>query len=170
MTDQRTYTAAPGARLRDEDAEIIGPVIDRLARERGAATARNLLSEAKDPASPIHRYFEWDDEKAAEAHRLERARLLIRSIRIVVETTDAPIETRAFHVTTSAGQTGYRSASVVFADEDMSAQVIKTALRELAGWRLRYQQYRKVAQLAPIFEVIDGALDSGASNEPIAAE
>lgn len=170
MTDPRTYTAAPGARIRDEDAEIIGPVIERLAQERGAATARNLLNEAKDPASPIHRYFEWDDAEAADAHRLERARLLIRSIRIVVSTASVPIETKAFHVTTSCGQTGYRPAATVFADQDMSTQVVATAMRELSGWRARYQQYRKVAQLAPIFDVIDGALDSGATDEPIAAE
>jgi hypothetical protein len=74
-------------------------------------------------------------------------------------------------VTTACGQTGYRSAATVFADEDMSEQVIATAMRELSGWSKRYQQYRKVAQLTPVFEVIDGVFRRhDVSAEPIAAE
>jgi len=80
----------------------------------------------------VHGYFEGDDAKAAEAHRLERARFLIRSIRVVVQTEEAPIETKAFHVVTQDESRGYRPAEQVFASETLSAQVVGNALRELA--------------------------------------
>ena len=154
----KRYTAAPGSRLRDEDAAVIGETVERLSAERGAARAKDLLEEARDPASPVHGYFEWDDAKAAEAHRLERARFLIRSIRIVVQTEEAPIETRAFHVVTQDESRGYRPAEQVFASETLAAQVVGNALRELRGWSARYQAYRAAARLAPVFEAIDEAL------------
>ena len=170
MSAAKQYKAVPGSRLKDEDAEVIGPVVDRLTKKNGAATAKDLLEAARSPRSALHKYFEWDDQKAAEAHRLARAGQLIRSIQIVVVTKEAPVETRAFHVTTQDERKGYRPAAQVFASENLSDQVIKNALRELSGWKARYQQYRKAARLAPVFTAIDGALEERADETPLAAE
>jgi hypothetical protein len=57
--------------------------LHRLHQEGGGVLkARTVLSAAEDPASPLHSYFEWDDSKAAAAHRLEQAGTLIRSVTI----------------------------------------------------------------------------------------
>ena len=36
-----------------------------------------VLSDAKKPTSPLHKYFEWDNEKAGHLYRLTQARELI---------------------------------------------------------------------------------------------
>jgi len=53
----------------------------------GRITAASLLTDAKDPASPLHTLFDWDQERAAEAHWLDRAREILASCRVLVHTT-----------------------------------------------------------------------------------
>lgn len=48
----------------------------------GRLTPRAVVDDAKSPESPLHTLFDWDMEKAADAHWLERARAIIRSVRI----------------------------------------------------------------------------------------
>jgi hypothetical protein len=44
------------------------------ARNGGELTAAETLEAARDPNSPIHSCFQWDDSLAAEQYRLEQAR------------------------------------------------------------------------------------------------
>lgn len=55
-----------------------------LENENGRLTPEGVVGSARDPASPLHGEFEWDDVKAGHAHRLDQARALIRSIKIVI--------------------------------------------------------------------------------------
>jgi hypothetical protein len=47
-----------------------------------------VLEAARDERSPLHGEFEWDTEEAAYRWRLEQARALIRSVRVVVTVED----------------------------------------------------------------------------------
>jgi hypothetical protein len=58
-------------RITDTDAKIIGEFIHK--RFKGQVTAKELLAEARSPKCPVHKYFEWDDTKAAELYRLRQA-------------------------------------------------------------------------------------------------
>jgi hypothetical protein len=58
------------------DAEIARM---RELTERGA-TLEEIIEEARDPASPLHRRFTWDKAKAAEECRLTEARDLLEGI------------------------------------------------------------------------------------------
>jgi len=84
----RASQAAPVA---VEEATIPTVSPSKAAREamvalehRGRLTAAAVVDSARDPQSPLHRYFEWDDTSAAESWRLEQARSLIRSVRVIV--------------------------------------------------------------------------------------
>jgi len=44
-------------------------------------TPASVLKEAKDPNSPLHKYFEWDNTAAAEKWRLRQAFELIAAVR-----------------------------------------------------------------------------------------
>lgn len=50
----------------------------------GRLTATDVVEAARIETSPLHRYFEWDDDAAAEAYRIEQARRLIRSVKVIV--------------------------------------------------------------------------------------
>lgn len=77
------YYARKGSRLTDVDAQLVGPVLERLASEN-RSSAEDIVEEGTKAASPLHRYFEWDDGEAAHQHRLSQARDLGRSIEIEV--------------------------------------------------------------------------------------
>jgi hypothetical protein len=63
---------------------------------RGRLTARAVVEAAKNPRHPLHSEFEWNNQKAADQQRLERARELIRYITIVSVDATRRIETRYY--------------------------------------------------------------------------
>lgn len=58
--------------------------LEELAQAEDGLTPSNVVEDAKDPTSPLHALFEWNDAKAAERQRLDTARLVIRSRAIVM--------------------------------------------------------------------------------------
>lgn len=48
-----------------------------LADKDGNIPPKRVLEDAKNPKSPLHKYIEWDDRKAAFLYRLNQARELI---------------------------------------------------------------------------------------------
>lgn len=83
MNTRKEYFVNGPARLKSEDARIIGPVLQELA-EAGPVTARDVVEAAHSSNSPLHSYFEWDDKKAAESFRVGTAREIIRTVRVTV--------------------------------------------------------------------------------------
>lgn len=51
--------------------------------QQGRLTPDMVVEHARDPESPAHDWFEWDDSKAAHKHRLEQARELLAK-RVVI--------------------------------------------------------------------------------------
>ena len=45
---------------------------------QGRVTPEIVVEAARDPASPLHSAFTWDDAQAAHEHRLAQARVLLR--------------------------------------------------------------------------------------------
>jgi hypothetical protein len=70
---------------------------DLAAENGGRLTASQTVDAARDPSSPIHDEFIWDDSVAAAKYRLIRARALIRSIKVT--TTFNRGEVRTISVT-----------------------------------------------------------------------
>jgi hypothetical protein len=50
----------------------------------GRLTPDMVVNDAEDPSSPLHKYFEWDESRAAHAYRLDQARRLIARVRVCV--------------------------------------------------------------------------------------
>lgn len=59
----------------------------------GRFAPNDVVEAARDEDSPLHAFFEWDDSLAAEAHRVEQARRLIRSVRVEIVTSESVIAT-----------------------------------------------------------------------------
>lgn len=64
----------------------------------GVLVPEHVVEAARDENHPLHKQFEWDDEEAARAWRIEQARGLIRSVTLKVHTetvtVDAPFYVR----------------------------------------------------------------------------
>jgi hypothetical protein len=108
-------------------------------------TPEDIVTAARDEASPAHRYFEWNDQKAAQQYRLEQARYILRVIHVEI----APQETiRAFHSVhideMSSTDRQYVSLKQVQSNDRFRQQIIEGALSELRLWQRRYRQYSEL--------------------------
>lgn len=148
----KQYKAVQGARgLSDADAARIGSFLDSKFGEEGPRDPEDVLRVARPARSPIHRDFEWDDAKAAEAHRITQAEYILRSVAIVYVTDGVEEYTRAFQrvtiLTDDGVKTTYVPAQVVWSDPNYSAEVVARAKRDLVAWANRYRQYKGLADL-----------------------
>lgn len=138
-----TFQVTPGARIRKADAPIIGNILERL-KTTGPLTAERVLDEATNKRSPLHKYFTWNDQKAAHKWRLEEARRLIRSVEVVIEDLRGKqIPMRAyFNVRDGEGVRSYEPMEFVFETPDLADQVIQQALAQLESWKLKFAKYQ----------------------------
>lgn len=154
------YKPVSGSRLSNEQAERYGQRLSVLVEENnGALTPEQVVEDAKEPTSPLHDYFMWDNAKAAAQWRLDQARYLMRSITVVIKREDTKEEESARYLYNIKSvpvdeeiQQVYVPIQRVMAEEDLRSQVIEEALRKIEHWRARYRQYR---EFATIFTAID---------------
>ena len=100
----------------------------------GLLTTDAVLEAAADPGHVLHKHFEWDDGKAAEAHRRWQARALIARCRI---TLDPRTETsiRAFvSLPSDRREGGYRLTESVISDDDQRAELVRDMRRRVTYW------------------------------------
>lgn len=141
----KEYFARDGGALSHKDAAVIGPVLEALAEQRGV-TARDVLDAARSINSPLHSYFEWSDKVAADLHRLDQARVILRTIRVrYVEPTGEQRVVRAFQVQRSVGfdtsPRTYRTFQVLHGDSAFAAQMMDSAFDDLQNWKRKYEPY-----------------------------
>lgn len=122
--------------IKETDAVIIGSFIEE--KFNGSVTPKQLLEAASDASSPLHRYFEWDNNRAAEAYRLNQARSLIISVYVEA---DGKRPMREFlKVNLDTGPI-YTSADRVAESDDLVQQVIVAAYKDLLRWKDRYGRF-----------------------------
>jgi len=116
------------SRVRDELARI-------HARD-GRLVPSVVVHEAAPDDAPLHASFEWDDARAATAHRLMQARQLIKDV--VVLGADGRPQAAYVHVASAVGGEGhYLAVEVIVAPE--RADDLAVALGEV---RARFAQAR----------------------------
>jgi hypothetical protein len=135
---------------------IIAAELQRLAGEHGGVLQPSVVVEsARDPQSPLHSNFEWDDTQAAHQWRLEQARNLIRVVVRFEQVGDKAVPVRVF-VSLSPDRKGddggYRLAVDVFSDAELRRQLLVDARAEMQRFRNKYQS---LAELAQVFEAMD---------------
>jgi hypothetical protein len=110
---------------------------------RGKLTPEIVLDEARPLNSPLHDRFEWDDTRAAEAHRINQARNLITSCKWVYkEATDkaGPEYVRAFHaIRGDDREYVYEPAHEVASDPMLAKLVLQDMERQ---WKALYRRFQ----------------------------
>jgi hypothetical protein len=148
-----TYKWREGAHI-PVPAEVAGPELARLSKS-GATTAKDVVEEAKDKRSPLHEAFDWNDKTAAHEHRLATARLMLRSIRIIVEIENKPPEERRLLVGVQAAEPERR----YIRPERMTAPERDAFARQLVGelrsFARRNAEFRGHALLREVYDAID---------------
>ena len=148
-----TYRWKPQTSIK-VDAQIAGEELERIrVQHNGRLTQDDVVTEARDKASPLHPAFEWNDKKAAHQWRLEQASYMIRSITVVMDETRVESEpVRAFVNVVRDEDRSYTSLAHAMSDEELRRQVIAAAWAELMAWRKRHAE---LVELTRVFAVID---------------
>lgn len=115
----------------------------------GSFTPKQVVETATAPSSPLHKYFEWDDSRAAHAYRLTQARHLVGAI--YIDSSDGPL--RAYESVVIDSQKLYVPVATIAESKDLVAQVLKAALNELIFWKTKHQRHQHF--FGGIFDEID---------------
>ena len=136
-------------------AAVAGLALESLSREHGRAlTPAQVVAAASAVDSPLHRFFQWDDTAAAAENRLNQARMLLRSIEVVViGTKGREINARVFLHSSIRGRR-YIAARDALTDPGTRAEILERALAEARSWRDRY---RHLHELSGVFAALDRA-------------
>ena len=136
------YEWKEGTRIK-LDPQMVGEHLTKLGR----ITAESVLDDAKNPDSPLHPFFEWDDSTAAEEYRRVQARLLIRSVVVKIERPKEaePLKVRAFSHVGRGEASQYVSTAHALSDDAIRAQILSDAINELQAFRRKYSDLQELA-------------------------
>ncbi len=138
------------------DPHAVGQELTRIQNDHGL-TPEIVVEAARNPESPLHKGFEWDDSVAAAQYRLDQARYLLRMIVVVENKNRTPI--RAFVSVQNTDQKRvYRDIASVFSNEYLREQALEQALRDLDAFQ---RKYRDLSELAEVLQAADRMLAAG---------
>lgn len=151
------YSIKDGFKVNHKYAQSAGEIMQELEAEN-RLTAKELVDVSRPEEAPLHDYFEWDNEIAAEKFREEQGRYLIRAIVEVEEPDDMPDTVELTVVTKSFYNIGtndenYYHINTIVREKDKAQQLLETAIRELRQFERRYEIIRD--KLTGVFEAID---------------
>ena len=141
------YKWKSGARLVG-DPQMVGEQLARIEK-RGALTPKAVVDASRRSNAPLHDYFEWRDDVAADKYREVQAKEIIRSVELVIEGSEP---TRAFvSVTLEGGERSYVNVEAALSVQQTRDEVLATALSELRAFE---RKYSTLAELAEVIEAI----------------
>src|SRR5260221_7803509 len=137
----------PIKNAKDADPQRIGEALAEIAAAgEGHLTPHATVAAARDPHNALHPYFEWDDQMAADAYRLDQARGLIRLIRIEDDTQEnAP--PAFFSVSEGKAGVSYRTHADVLGSLTLQDAVLRAAERDLKAFEDRYKRLEDICEI-----------------------
>ena len=144
------YQWREGSRIKG-DPQVVGESLEKIRNTTSGLTAHNVVVAAKPKSHPLHKFFTWDDQAAAQLHREEEARNLIRSVTVQIGPTEEAAPCRAF-VSVGGPEDKYIPMLQVLTQTDLREKMLKTAIAELESYRVKYAN---LLELAPIWELLD---------------
>lgn len=118
----------------------------------GEATPDSIVAYAQTyPGSELHKCFTWDDTKAAENWRKQEARMLVCSLKVVVETEqNAPQSFRL--IQHDKADEVYRPVVFTVRNESQYKSLLKQAKAEMLAFKKRYGS---IVELSSVIDEID---------------
>lgn len=120
--------------------------LENIHVTKGELTPEIVVETARNKKSVLHKFFTWDDTKAARNFRLLEASMLIRSVRVRVSIDDESFRTRAF-VLPEKGRGSYKPLEEVVRSEELSDALVQIARDELTAFRKKYSGLTKLSGL-----------------------
>lgn len=156
MEVQFTAEWKPGfASLHNANAQIVAREIASIG---DSATPAQIVDKARDARTELHKCFEWDDAKAAEAHRIQQARQVVCHL-VIRETVveDRPPVRFFFQPEKGAG---YQPTQIIVRNQDNYQTLLVSAMRDLDALR---RKYHTLSELEQVFDAIEELMRGKAS-------
>lgn len=132
----------PPASQRERKSVVIDRELSRIYDEQGVVSVDAVLVDAADPKSPLHSYFEWDNEKAAEKYRRVQAYSLIMASKFVVQLVEnGSLEVKRVKESGSVRRLvsafrgeGFKMRADALGDEEMRKAIVESKKSALRSW------------------------------------
>ena len=125
-------------------------VADEIISIGESATPKQILEKARDESTELHKVFEWDDTKAAEAYRLSQARQIVCHLVIKETIQENRPAIRFLHKPENGA--GYKPTQLIIRNQDSYQALLSSAFRDLEAFKVKYHS---LTELETIFEEID---------------
>jgi hypothetical protein len=144
FADQRVLAIKNASKA---DPQKLGEAIQKIAsRNNGQIEPDMLWKDAKDnPKHPAYKHFEWDVQRAAEAHWTSTARRLIRAI-VPLDDEGHEMPIPAFISVNAGGGTSYRTSQEVMDSPQLRKLVLEQAERDLLAFQQRHRRFAELFQ------------------------
>lgn len=148
------------SRTDNMDPNHVGSELERLRKRapNGVIEARDVVSAARNPNSPLHQWFTWKDSDAAVIQREYEARRLLRSVVVIrseAEGNGPPV--RAF-VSLHKGKRdpGYSPTVQVLSRPDERERLIERFFGEVESLVRRYDFLEELQPtITEILEIVE---------------
>ena len=145
-----TFVPRQGSHLTKDAACLLGAEFTRLAKARkGRLQAQDVVEEASDASSPLHPFFEWDNDEAATQWRLHQARTYLAQVYVRVERADGTtIHVVAFpHIRHREPRPAYVTLRDAMSHEDTRQELLGRALQKLENLEGQYGHLKELAEV-----------------------
>ena len=156
------FAAMPGGVLNNTTAVVVGESLNAIEARDGAIKPAAVVAEARPKASPLHSLFTWDNSKAAELYRLDEARNIIRSVRIIrmdipaaeQHCIRAKVHVQAHDKEDEFEGPGYIGFARAIDDQRYLDQILTAARTEMNSWARKYADIVESAGIQEDVEAI----------------
>lgn len=136
------YQFRAGSRYKG-NAQAVGEELHRLRKRFGVLKPSIILDAARAKTNVMHKYFQWDDSKAAAEWRLHQARMLVCSVVTVQIDSE---ETRPVRSFVSVDHK-YEPIEVVLSDAQMRQKVLHEIASEIAAMKSKLSAFEELADI-----------------------
>ena len=151
------------------EMEVERKYLTKIAKQNGGMLMVDQVIElARDEDNILHKFFTWDDTKAAEAYRKQEARALIQRCKIRLVEHD-PIEIRAFVSlpTDRENGGGYRLTTRVLGDDGLKDELLRDLKLTIQRWNKKLHLLDQ--DLAELLLAVEEKLEKRGGDEDRAA-
>lgn len=125
--------------------------------EGGLLMPEKIVEYAQqNPTSALHGEFEWDDAKAAQEHRLQQAREMVRVYVTVLPGTLQKVRGFVSVPSDRANGGGYRQTEGILKNDDLRKQMVLDVLKRVEALR---SNVAMLPELAPFFHDLAVIID-----------
>lgn len=128
-----------------------------LEQANGRLIPSDVVEEARNPESPLHSHFEWDNSEAATKYRLLQAGVLIRSVKLEITVRDVPLSVVGYvrDPDLDTKTAGYRNVINIRSEEDAARSAIIDEMKRVSNAVRRAKSLAAVLGFVEDIERID---------------